>query len=155
VEQEGFCLGVWLFGLSEVFMKYTTMSWGFNFDSEVQTGWKSPVLLSVLAGVKKFSTGILRLHFQTRPLQILQVNIRRDVISPCNVCWKQVIYLFIFKMIFMFSIIVDLQCSVNIYCIPQWPSHTYIYIRFLTLSSIMFHRKWVDIVPLLYSRIYF
>ena len=47
--------------------------------------------------------------------------------------------------ILIFSIIVDLHCSAQ-----RWPSHTYIYIRilFLTLSSIVLHHKWLDIVPL-------
>ena len=66
---------------------------------------------------------------------------------------------------FYFSIIVDVQCSVNFYCTAKWPSHTYIYIcmyvciyiymcvcvciyiLFLTLCSIMFHHKWPNIVP--------
>ena len=38
---------------------------------------------------------------------------------------------FFFK-IFIFSIIVDLQCSVNFCYTAKWPSHTYIYILFLT-----------------------
>ena len=35
-----------------------------------------------------------------------------------------------FKMIFIFSIIVGLQCSVNVYCTAKWPSHTYTCILF-------------------------
>ena len=38
-------------------------------------------------------------------------------------------------MIFIFSIIVGLQCSVNFYHRAKWPSHTHIYILFLTLFS--------------------
>ena len=56
-------------------------------------------------------------------------------------------FLFFFKNDFYFSIIVSLQCSVNFYCTAEEPSHTYTYILFLTLSSIMFHHKWLDIVP--------
>ena len=54
---------------------------------------------------------------------------------------------FLLKKIFL--ILVDLQCSVNFCCTAKWPSHTYIYIHilFLTLSSIIFHHKWLDIVP--------
>ena len=50
---------------------------------------------------------------------------------------------------FCFFIIVDLQCSVNFYCITKWPSDTYmyVYILFLTLSFIVFHHRWLDIVP--------
>ena len=49
---------------------------------------------------------------------------------------------------------IDLQCSVNFYCTAKWPSHTCIYILFLTLSCIMFHCKWLDIsFPMLYSMI--
>ena len=47
----------------------------------------------------------------------------------------------------IFSILVDLQYSVNICCTAKWPSHTCIYILFLTSSSIMFHRKWPNIGP--------
>ena len=51
------------------------------------------------------------------------------------------------KWFLFFSIIVGLQCPLNFYCIAKWPSHTYVYILFLTLSSIMFHCKWLDRVP--------
>ena len=44
-------------------------------------------------------------------------------------------------------IIVDLQCSVNCCYTAKWPSHSFIYILFLTLSFIMLHHKWLDIVP--------
>ena len=57
-------------------------------------------------------------------------------------------------MILIFSIIVGLQCSI-FYYIAKWPSHTCTYILFLTLSSIMIHHKWLDIVPCEYSRISF
>ena len=40
-----------------------------------------------------------------------------------------------------FSIVVDLQCSVSFCCTAAWPH------LFLTLSSIMFHHKWLGIVP--------
>ena len=60
------------------------------------------------------------------------------------------IYIFLF-----FSLIVDLQCSVNFFCIAKWPSHICVWlsfsfshiILFLTLSSIMFHHKWLGRVP--------
>ena len=79
--------------------------------------------------------------------------------------------------IFLVFIIIDLQCSVNFCCTAKWPSYTYIYvcvfciaspamhlrkyifffshthILFLTLSSIMFHRNWLDIVPCYRRRI--
>ena len=49
---------------------------------------------------------------------------------------------------FLFSIIVGLQCSVNFPLYSKvTQSHIHIYILFLTLSSIMLHRKWLDIVP--------
>ena len=48
---------------------------------------------------------------------------------------------------FFLIIIVDLQCLVNFRCRAKWPSHTSIYILFFTLSSIMFHHKWPNIVP--------
>ena len=57
------------------------------------------------------------------------------------------------KKIFIFSIIVDLQCSVYFCCTAVTQSYIYIYIYththilFLTLSSIMFHHSWLDIVP--------
>ena len=37
----------------------------------------------------------------------------------------------------------DLQCSVIFCCAAKWPSHTYIYVLFSTLSSIMFHHEWL------------
>ena len=64
------------------------------------------------------------------------------------------IYLFLlfFDLKIFFSIIVGLQYSVNFYFTAKWQSHTYVYVLFLTLSSIMFHHKWLDVV-VLYSRI--
>ena len=38
--------------------------------------------------------------------------------------------LFIFLIMIFFSIIADLQCSVNFLCIASWPSHTYMYTFF-------------------------
>ena len=56
-------------------------------------------------------------------------------------------FTFCFK-IFSFSIIIDV---LSVYALQQSDPvvHTYIYtyIVFLTLSSSMFHRKWLDIVP--------
>ena len=54
---------------------------------------------------------------------------------------------FFLKMIFIFSIIAGLQCSVNFYCTAKWPSHTHTYILFLTLSSIMLHHKKIWNTP--------
>ena len=49
-------------------------------------------------------------------------------------------FFFFFKILF-FSIIVDLQCSVNFYCTAEWPSCTYVCILFLTSSLTMSHHK--------------
>ena len=55
---------------------------------------------------------------------------------------------FFLFLLFNFFIIVDLQCSVKFCCTAKWPhSYIYMYILFLTLSSIMFHLKWSDVVP--------
>ena len=56
---------------------------------------------------------------------------------------------FFFFICLVYFIIVDLQCSINFCCKAKWPSYTYIYIYilFLILSSIMFHHKWLDIIP--------
>ena len=54
------------------------------------------------------------------------------------------IFIFLFKKIF---IIVDLQCCVTFRRTAKWPSYSFIYILFFTLSSIMFHHKWLDMVP--------
>ena len=54
------------------------------------------------------------------------------------------IYLFIFKlqgfyfMIFIFSIIVALHCSVNFYCTAERPSRAYIYIVFFCCCCCLF-----------------
>jgi len=53
----------------------------------------------------------------------------------------------LFCFVFSFFIIVDLQCSVNFCCTAKWPSNTCIYILLFSLSSIMFHHKWLDIIP--------
>ena len=51
-------------------------------------------------------------------------------------------------MIFIFSIIASLQCSVNSLRYSKvTQSHTHIHILFPTLSPIVFHPKWLDIVP--------
>ena len=63
--------------------------------------------------------------------------------------WRQ-----IFNYDFYCYIVVNLQCPVNFYCTTKWSHHIYIYIIFLILY-IMFHHKWLDIVPVLYSRISF
>jgi len=51
-------------------------------------------------------------------------------------------------MIFIFSIIAGLQCSVNFLLYSKvTQSHVHIYILFLTLSSIMLYHQWLDIAP--------
>ena len=51
-------------------------------------------------------------------------------------------------MIFIFSIIAGLQCSVHFLLYNKvTQSHIHIYILFLTFSSIRLHHKWLDIVP--------
>ena len=53
-----------------------------------------------------------------------------------------------FKMIFIFSIMAGLQCSLNFLLYSKvTQSHIHVYILFLTLSFIMLHHKWLDIVP--------
>ena len=65
-----------------------------------------------------------------------------------------VFYLWLLKMIFIFSSIVSLQCSVNFLPnrqVTQPHTHTYTHTHthtlFLTFSSIMLHHKCLDIVP--------
>ena len=62
---------------------------------------------------------------------------------------KQMFFFFVYDQVLFlkFFIIVDLQCSVNFCCTAKWPSYTYTYILFLTLSPIMCYHKWLDIVP--------
>ena len=54
---------------------------------------------------------------------------------------------FFLIMIFTFSIIPDLQCSVNFLLHSKvTQSHIHMYILFLTLSSIVLHHKRLDVV---------
>ena len=54
----------------------------------------------------------------------------------------------IFLMIFIFSVLAGLQCSVNFLLYSKvTQSHIQVYILFLTLSSMMFHHQCLDIVP--------
>ena len=55
-------------------------------------------------------------------------------------------YFFNFFKIFIFPIIVALECSVNFCCTAKWPTQSYTYILFFTLPSIMFYHKWLDVV---------
>ena len=51
-------------------------------------------------------------------------------------------------MIFVFSIMAGLQCSVSFLLYSMVTQlHKHIYVLFLTLFSIMLHYKWLDIVP--------
>ena len=55
---------------------------------------------------------------------------------------------------FYFPIIVGLHCSVSFLLYSKdTQSHIHKYIPFLALSSILLHHKWLDIFPVLYSRI--
>ena len=59
---------------------------------------------------------------------------------------KIFIYLFLFTFFLFLKnfIMIDLPCSVNFCCTAKWPSYTYIYILFFTLSSIMLRHKWSE-----------
>ena len=72
----------------------------------------------------------------------------RSCFSSFRLGPKNLIHFIFFLIIFIFSIIVGLQCSVNFLLYSQVTlSHIHIYILFLTLSSTMCHAKWLDIVP--------
>ena len=89
-----------------------------------------------------------------------------DVSFFLNLHWRSREQFYLFSSyFFFFLIIVDLQHSVNFCCTARLPSYTYIYIyinininihihthSLLTLSSIMFHHKWLQF-PMLYSKI--
>ena len=53
----------------------------------------------------------------------------------------------VFFLKLILKIIVGLQCWANFCCTAKGPSHRYIYICFLALSSIMTYAKRLDIVP--------
>ena len=59
--------------------------------------------------------------------------------------WELQDFIFFKRCFIFFSIIVDLQCSVNFCYTAKWPSHTSY--SFSSLSSIRLHHKWLDIVP--------
>ena len=69
--------------------------------------------------------------------------------SPwCPVWYTSSSSFLFFLMIFIFSIKAGLQCSVSFLLYSkETQSHIHICILFLTLSSIMLHHKWLDIVP--------
>ena len=50
-------------------------------------------------------------------------------------------FIYFYFLIFIFSIIVNLQYSVNFYYTAKWPSHTYIcmYMHIYSFSHIIFH----------------
>lgn len=56
-------------------------------------------------------------------------------------------FLYFFLMIVIFTVVLDLQYSANFCRTAKWPSHTYIYVLFFTLPSIMFHHNQIDRVP--------
>ena len=72
--------------------------------------------------------------------------IHRETRAPWENDWCLAVFLLLLFFFFNF-VIVDLQCSVSFCWTAEWPSHTYLYILFLILSSIMFCHKWLDIGP--------
>ena len=77
-----------------------------------------------------------------------RVSLDKFVSLPVNEVNKVFFILKFLKMIFVFSIIACLQCSVNFLLYSKVAqSYIHIYILFLTLSAIMLHHKWLDIVP--------
>ena len=90
-----------------------------------------------------------RIRINSREIDAIQYKIKCYVITNGEgKFYKMGREHFFLLVIFIFSIIVGIQCSVDFYCTAKWPSHTYIcIILFLILSSIMFHHKWLDRVP--------
>ena len=91
------------------------------------------------------------------PMLQLQPHQARDWTCASAVIQSTVIgfFVFFFHMVVFYSffkifIMIGLQCSVIFSCRAKWP---FVYF-FLTLSSIMFHHKWLGIYfSMLYSRI--
>ena len=80
-----------------------------------------------------------RCHKLRWPVTLFQILFSFSLLFlPLNLysCTSQYSFLSLF-----FLIIGDLQCFVNFYCTTKWPSHTYINIFFLILSSIMLYPK--------------
>ena len=78
-------------------------------------------------------------------LSFFDLSANLDVYIHIFLCYHKHTHTYFFLgvfMIFIFSIIVDWQCSVNFYYTAKWPIYS-----FLTLFSIRFHCKWLDIVP--------
>ena len=96
------------------------------------------------------SASTMILHIPTS-LELWERNVVYKPHSIWHFCYRSLkgtkIHPFL-KEIFIFSIICGLQCPVNILLYGKMTqSHIPIYILFLTLSSIMLHHKWLDIVP--------
>ena len=53
--------------------------------------------------------------------------------------FKEIFYFFLLQLTYI--------CSVNFCSTAKWCNHTYRYVLCLRLSSIMLHRKWLNIVP--------
>jgi len=93
------------------------------------------------------------LIFEIIFLKLLQnmCNMSRMILFLRCCCRNQYLYIYFLralKIIFIFSIIVGLQCSVNLLLYSKvTQSHIHTYILFLTLSSIMLHHKRLVIVP--------
>ena len=60
----------------------------------------------------------------------------RDLITSQRWYWGWGFQFFYFT-VFIFSIIVDLWCSVHFYCTAEWPSHTYTYILHFFFDTLM------------------
>ena len=72
---------------------------------------------------------------------------RKILFGPHENCFL-FFFFFFFWMIFIFPFMAGLQCSVNFPPNSKvTQSHIHIVILFLTLSSIMLHREWLDLVP--------
>ena len=103
----------------------------FSLDENCQAGQAGHQLTT--------STG-----FATRLTSSLSWHIHLIALGPCATS---------LALLFKIFVIVDLQCSFNFCYTAKWPSHTFIYILFLTLSSIMFyHKRLYTVSCAIYSR---
>ena len=57
------------------------------------------------------------------------------------------LFYFVFLVIFIFSTIVDLQCSVNFYCMAKWPSHIYRYVYIYIYMTLYINKVFSSHYP--------
>ena len=151
---------IFLYNVSNILLIWNILY--LNFAIQLLNFWVNPMILKsfFLVYFLFYIVSFPTFFSDVKNFYLLQFLTEKllSVISLGHIIFYFLTGYYYFFIYFYFSIVVGLQCSVNVLLYSKVTqslslthththTHTHIHILFFTLSSIMFRNKWLDVVP--------